>query len=175
MKNILLSIFAVLLFAACGKDKTPEPTPITPATPQVDYTRSFIRFKANGTFVELTGQPNGAYISHATNGLGMVFDNDSTGADAKSFLIGYGQTASYTLNVPITFSRTTANGFSAIYILGGVMHGMSEGIATEATTITLTKIVDLGNGSSAINGTFSAKLSGGINLTEGEFFDVRTK
>lgn len=176
MKKLLFVLLASIILIACGKDEKPAPIPDpqNPSIPAPNYSRSFIRFKVNGVFVELSGRPNGAYISHGTNGLGIVFDNDSTGANNKSFLLAYGQIAPFAINTPISFTRTIANGFSTIYFEGSNTYGMTEGVAAENTTITLTKIVDLGNDNSAVNGTFSAKLNNGITITDGEFFDDRT-
>lgn len=148
---------AIFTLAACSKDKTPEPTPDPKINvPAPDYNRSFIRFKVDGIFIELTGGPNGAYISHATNGMGLIYDNDSTGSNAKQFAMRQAQTEVYTINAPITYSRTAANGFSTIYLTGGTMYSMTEGVAAESTPMTITQIVDLGNGNSIINSTFSA-------------------
>ncbi len=183
MKKLIIIACVLLGLYSCKKeniDTGNNNNNLPPAT----YDSSFIRFVANGTFTEIKTSPtvaDGASIDSTGNALFIYYANRLTGSSSRTYLMGYGNTSGLALNVPYTYTRTAANNFSSVYWKSDNFipdYGMEEN--NTAHTCTITKMKNLPNGSKAINGTFTAKLANATNteimtITNGEFFDIRTK
>ncbi len=186
--NLIIAIFIATSLFACKKKTVvvdDNNTNNNNGMPAAVYDSSFVRFLANGVFVEIKTSSTGAYGStidtSSNNQLSIYYSNNLVGASTRTFLIGYNQASFYVINVPFTFSRTSTNNSSTAYWINdnfAPTYGMLENNTAQNTTITITKIKNINNGFKAVNGTFSAKLvndAGDVfNITNGEFFDIRT-
>ena len=183
--NLIIALFITTSLFACKKKTVvvDDNNNNNNGVPAATYDSSFVRFLANGVFVEIKTSPTSVYgstIDTANNQLSIYYSNNKTGSSTRTLLIGYNQASAYVINNPFTFNRTTTNNSSTAYWINdnfAPTYGMLENNTAQSTTINITKI-KTNTGFKTINGTFSAKLvnDGGdvLNITNGEFFDIRT-
>ncbi len=189
MKNLLIVLLLASSLLSCTKKSTDSPTTTTPIPK--NYDSSFVSFRLNGVAYNLSSSNEFVVFSHFSSTDKMIYlsaHNDVSSPNYGSIIITLKTDAnSVALNTPydlrkanipanpnLTFSKVP-NIVDLLKDLYMVHHDNTPSNGT--VTITKTKVVDVNL--VAINGTFSATVANSfgttMQITEGEFFDIRTK
>lgn len=185
MKNLILVLLISISLFGCKKKTTTLPT----ATQ--NYDSSFVSFKLNGVAYKLSSSNQNVVFSHFSTtdkALYLSAHNDISSSKYASLLISLKTgTSSVILNSPYDLAKANipsnpnlsfTTKYNIIDILSEMYMVHHDNTPSNGTlTITKSKVVDANL--VAINGTFSATVANSngatMQITEGEFFDIRTK
>lgn len=174
MKKLLFIGLALISLSACKKSDSSS-SGTTPTS------KSYLKMKVDGVSVELNSSiSTGATMMSDIQQMGISF-NDGNTADLKSASLVMDKVD---VTTPQTYTMK-ANGYNYFNYVKSQSDKDNNSYTVfdnyghkGSATVTVTKIKDLGGNRKAINGTFTAtmynKNGASINITEGEFFDVRT-
>jgi hypothetical protein len=174
MKKMILFATIIIGLASCGKKDNNATTTTTP----VPSTKSYLKMKVDGLAMDFSAfgsasmdtsveQISFNYINSSGSSVNLVLDDNTMDMNfPRTYVMN-----NNSVNNMGYFKNNTDPDNNKYYtkVTGG---------AKGTTTVTVTKVKALSSGLIAINGTFTATLyntaGAKVEITEGEFFDVRT-
>ena len=188
MKNLIILGLIAMTICSCSKSKT-DNTIIDPGT--TSYDSSFVKFKLDGVQYMLSSSNQNKVFAHHSNTDGVLYlkaSNNSTDSKYGDILLSLPLTTANMqtgvaknlkiARVPTNPTFTLSTVYNSSDILKD-LYMIHSDIAATNGTLTITKIKSVDANLSALNGTFSGTISNSQGatktITEGEFFDFRTK